>query len=59
MHLDAYAVAAAILAAVEPGLPARRKKPRVIQTDGNFRELQNIHAFPDGKDAVLYVRQDA
>jgi antirestriction protein ArdC len=66
-----WRVAAGILPAVEPWLPARRKKPfeqpRNKATKQTFSALclcsfvvqNNLSVFPGGKMHALYVRQDA
>jgi hypothetical protein len=71
-RLDTRTVAAAILAAVEPGLsafaarqsaalarrrPARRKESQASPSTWNFGKPAPGHAHPGGKDAALYVRQ--
>jgi len=53
-------VAADILPAVEPGLPARRIKRTHHQSRWRFRESLNMWAFfPGGRMRALHVRQDA
>ncbi len=48
----------ASLPAVEPGFPARRKKPHANQGAlESSHEPKTLHAFPGGRDAALYVRQ--
>jgi hypothetical protein len=48
------------LPAVEPGFPARRTKPFTNSNTGNIRNPFSMPVFfPGGKDAALYIRQDA
>jgi len=48
----------ASLPAVEPGFPARRKKPHASESALEFlNDPLPVTPFPGGRDAALYVRQ--